>query len=82
MKTIAILLLLAFGAWACTIRVEPLKPKVKYVYRHPHHKKKHRGSSPPPAEDGTLRSERYPVESDESGGDVKLLVPNPTPPPP
>jgi hypothetical protein len=45
MKTIMLLTMLAIIG--CTIRIEPLKPKVKYVYRHAHHKKHH--ATPPPA---------------------------------
>jgi hypothetical protein len=53
----------------CTIRVEPLKPKVKYVYRSQHHKhKKHHAEKP-------LSGELLPE------GEVKLIEPAATPPP-
>jgi hypothetical protein len=53
----------------CTIRIEPLKPKVKYVYRHPHHKRHHAHATRTPI--GTLEPEE----------EIKL-IPQPTEPSP
>jgi hypothetical protein len=68
MKTMMPLIMLLFIS--CTIRIEPYKPKVKYVYRHPHHKQHHAHPKPTPL--GTLVPEE----------EIKLLPqqpPEPTP---
>jgi hypothetical protein len=56
----------------CTVRIEPLKPKVKYVYRSSHKHKKHHDQQ----HDNTkpLSGELVPE------GDVKLIEPQATPP--
>jgi hypothetical protein len=60
---------MALALISCTIRIEPYKPKVKYVYRSSHkHQKHHHGEKP-------LSGEMVPAE------DVKLIEPHATPPP-
>jgi hypothetical protein len=57
----------------CTIRIEPLKPKIKYVYRHPHHKHHAYHAHPARTPIGTLVP--------EPGEEIKLLPqPSATPP--
>lgn len=71
MRTIVLLVTLTL--LGCTVRIEPLKPKVKYVYRSSHHKhKKHHGQQ---HDAKPLSGELVPE------GDVKLIEPNATPPP-
>lgn len=53
----------------CTIRIEPLKPKVKYVYRSHHHKHKTHHAEKP------LSGEMVPAD------EVKLIEPHATPQP-
>jgi hypothetical protein len=67
-----IILLVTLTLFGCTIRIEPLKPKVKYVYRSQHHNHK---THPHHAAEKPLSGELVPE------GDVKLIEPQTTPSP-